>query len=108
MMNRAAIRFLHRVADLTIWLWHILVFGKAGNAYNVGSEEGHSIAEIARIVRDVLNRGLQVKVLGQPIPQQLASVYVPSTIKARGELGLGIGICLEESIQRTADSSRRA
>jgi dTDP-glucose 4,6-dehydratase len=90
------------VADLTIWLWHILVFGKAGNAYNVGSEEGHSIAEIARVVRDVLNPALDIKVLGQPTPQQLASVYVPSTLKAKSELELKLKIHLVESILKTA------
>ena len=89
------------VADLTIWLWHILVVGKAGNAYNVGSAEGHSIAEIARIVRDVLNPALEVMVMGQPISQQLALIYVPSTIKVRTEFGLSLGVSLSDSIRRT-------
>jgi dTDP-glucose 4,6-dehydratase len=95
------------VADLTVWLWHILIFGKAGNAYNVGSEEGHSIAEVAKIVRDVLNSALEIKVLGRPIPQQLASVYVPSTKKAQMELGLKAEIPLKTSIQRTAEWEKR-
>jgi dTDP-glucose 4,6-dehydratase len=94
------------VADLTIWLWHILVFGKAGNAYNVGSEAGQSIAEIATIVRDVLNPTLDIKVLGQPIPQQLASVYVPSTQKACEELGLKLCTTLENSIRTTANAAK--
>jgi dTDP-glucose 4,6-dehydratase len=95
------------VADLTVWLWHILVFGKNGNAYNVGSEEGHSIAEIAGIVRDVLNPALEIEVLGRPIPQQLASVYVPSTKKAQTELGLKLETPLRTSIQRTAEWEKR-
>lgn len=90
------------VADLTVWLWHILVFGKAGNAYNVGSEKGYSIAEIASIVRDTLNPELGIKILGQPIPQQLASVYVPLTVKVKSKLGLDLGVPLETSIQKTA------
>ena len=96
------------VADLTIWLWHILLFGKAGNAYNVGSEEGHSIVEIAEIVRDVLNPALKIQVLGQSIPQQLASVYVPSTSKARTELVLSTSVPLDQSIRRTAEFARKA
>lgn len=94
------------VADLTIWLWYILVFGKTGNAYNVGSEEGHSIAEIAKIVREVLNPTLAIKILGRPIPQQLASVYVPSTQKACVELGLKLGTTLEKSIEITAKTAK--
>jgi nucleoside-diphosphate-sugar epimerase len=90
------------VADLTVWLWHILVFGSAGHAYNVGSEEGHSIAEIANIVRDILNPKLGIKILGQPINQQLAFRYVPDTAKIRGELSVNLGISLEQSIRQTA------
>lgn len=90
------------VRDVANWLWNILIFGKAGHAYNVGSEEGHSVAEIAEIVRNTLRAGLGIKVLGQALPQQLASVYVPSTAKAREELGLTQSIELEESIRRTA------
>ena len=95
------------VQDLASWLLHILVFGKAGNAYNVGSEEGHSISEIAKMVRDILNPVLPIQVLSQAIPQQLASVYVPSTQKARTELGLSLSVPLDRSIRRTAEFARK-
>ena len=95
------------VADLTAWLLHILVFGKAGQAYNVGSEEGYSLADIARIVAEVLNPSLEIKVLGQAIPQQLASVYVPSTRKVRESLGVSHSFSLKESIRRTALAATR-
>lgn len=94
------------VADLTVWLWHILVFGKAGNAYNVGSEKGYSIGEIAYKVRDTLAPNQEVKILGQAIAQQLASIYVPSTLKAREELGLALTMPLEQSIRNTAAWSK--
>lgn len=95
------------VADLTVWLWHILAFGKAGNAYNVGSEKGFSIADIATIVRDVLNPALAIKILGRAMPQQLASFYVPSTQKAQTELRLTPGISLEISLRRTSEWEKR-
>ena len=94
------------VADLTVWLWHILVFGKAGNAYNVGSEKGHTIGEIACKVRDTLVPNREVKILGKAIIQQLASKYVPSTLKARNELGLALAKPLEQSIINTAAWSK--
>ena len=90
------------VRDLANWLLHILVFGKSGNAYNVGSEEGFSIAQIAEVVRSILAPSSVVKILGQPIPQQLASHYVPLTSKAREELGLSQKIMLSNSIEQTA------
>jgi len=94
------------VRDLANWLLHILVFGKGGNAYNVGSEEGFSIAEIAEKVRSLLAPERAVRILGQTIPQQLASVYVPSTRKARDELGLALAMPLEQSILNTAAWSK--
>jgi dTDP-glucose 4,6-dehydratase len=90
------------IVDLSVWLWTILVFGEGGNSYNVGSEQGYSIAEIANKVREVLAPKLEVTLLGKSIPQQLASVYVPSTQKAR-KLGLNLGVSLENSILRTAE-----
>lgn len=94
------------VRDLANWLLHILVFAKGGNAYNVGSEEGFSIAEIAEKARSLLAPERAVRILGQPIPQQLASVYVPSTRKARDELGLALTMPLEQSILNTVAWSK--
>ena len=98
----SAVRSYIDIADLTVWLWHVLVFGKSKEAYNVGSEQGYSIREIACKVRDVLAPDLEVKVLGKPLPNQLASSYVPSTAKARENLGLTLGVPIEESIRSTA------
>jgi len=101
----SAVRSYIDIADLTVWLWHVLVFGKSKEAYNVGSEQGYSIREIAYKVRDVLAPDLEVKVLGKPLPNQLASSYVPSTAKARENLGLTLGVPIDESIRSTAECS---
>jgi dTDP-glucose 4,6-dehydratase len=101
----SAVRSYIDIADLTVWLWHVLVFGKSKEAYNVGSEQGYSIREIAYKVRDVLAPDLEVRVLGKPLPNQLASSYVPSTAKARENLGLTLGIPTDESIRSTAECS---
>ena len=90
------------IADLTVWLWHILLFGESKEAYNVGSEGGLTIRQIAEKVRDLLAPGLKVRVFGKPRPDQLASFYVPSTKKARTELGASLEVSLEDSIRRTA------
>src|SRR5262249_20977994 len=55
-------------ADLAIWLWTILVRGQSGRAYNVGSEDAISIADLAVTVRGLLNLRLGVTVAGTPVP----------------------------------------
>jgi nucleoside-diphosphate-sugar epimerase len=99
----SAVRSYIDIADLTVWLWHVLVFGESKQAYTVGSEEGYSIREIAEKVRDVLAPGLGIKVLGQPLPHQYATHYVPSTAKARETLGVSLEMKLDDSIRATAE-----
>jgi nucleoside-diphosphate-sugar epimerase len=37
-------------ADMTAWLWAVLLRGRSGRAYNIGSDESVSIAELAELV----------------------------------------------------------
>jgi nucleoside-diphosphate-sugar epimerase len=88
-------------ADLVIWLWTILLQGKAGRAYNVGSEEAHSISDLAKIVAQVLHApGVHVK--EKPDPARSPARYVPSCHRAATELGLEQWIDLADAIKRAA------
>jgi nucleoside-diphosphate-sugar epimerase len=89
-------------ADLTIWLWTILVRGQSCRAYNVGSESAINIADLARLVAATIAPETPVQVLGAPIPGRLPERYVPSTLRARSELGLQEYIDLADAIRRTA------
>jgi nucleoside-diphosphate-sugar epimerase len=89
-------------ADLAIWLWTILIRGKNARAYNVGSEHGISIADLARMVAGAAGAdGLPVEVRGTPRIGAKPERYVPSTARARHELHLEEHIDLRESIRRT-------
>jgi len=90
-------------ADLAIWLWTILVRGASCQAYNVGSERGLSIADLAASVAAELAPSTGIRVLGVPRPGVPPDRYVPDTTRARVELGLQEWIPLEEAIRRTAD-----
>lgn len=89
-------------ADLAIWLWTLLLRAPAGRAYNVGSEDAHTIAEAAHLVVRTLNPALDVHIHGTPTPGAPRNSYVPSTARARDELGLRQYIDLPEAIRRTA------
>jgi nucleoside-diphosphate-sugar epimerase len=88
-------------ADLAVWLWTILFRGHPARAYNVGSEAGMTIAEVARAVRDSVTPPPRVQIAQPPNPAQPASRYVPATHKARTELGLQETVDLSEAIRRT-------
>jgi len=96
-----AVRSYLYAADLTIWLWKILLQAKAGAVYNVGSEEPVSIAELAARVDAVLGGG-GYEIQGQADPGWNPGRYVPSTQRIRRELGVVPTVDLDEAIRRTA------
>jgi dTDP-glucose 4,6-dehydratase len=91
-------------ADLAIWLWHILLRGQSCRPYNVGSEHEISIAALARKIADYF--GTDVLMARPAGPARAAERYVPSTHRARTELGLQTWIDLDEAIDRTVRYQR--
>jgi nucleoside-diphosphate-sugar epimerase len=88
-------------ADLAVWLWTLLVRGRAGRAYNVGSQEPFSLRQVAEAVAAELGVR-EIEVRGHSGPGASPERYVPSTGRARQELGLGESFNLPEMIRRTA------
>jgi len=96
-----AVRSYLYAADLTTWLWSILLRAPKDGVYNVGSEEAVSIAELAERVSEVLG-GERPAILGRPDPGWNPGRYVPSTALLRQELGMTATVGLDEAIRRTA------
>lgn len=92
--------------DLARWLLTLLQQGSAGQAYNVGSNEVISIADLAYLVRDILAPEKPVRILGQRFPVANRSRYIPDISKPQRELGLCVTIPLAEAIRRTGDALR--
>lgn len=95
-----ALRSYMYAGDLMVWLWTILFRGTPMRAYNVGSEQPVSIRELAQAVAETLTPKVGVEVLGTPGPGPTRR-YVPSTARARQELGLTCELPLAEAIRRT-------
>ena len=89
-------------ADLAIWLWTILLRGLGGRVYNVGSEDAIGIAALAERVTSALASKSAISVAQRPQPGVPAQRYIPSTVRARAELGLHQTVSLDEAIRRTA------
>jgi dTDP-glucose 4,6-dehydratase len=100
----STVRSYQHPIDLIGWLLTILTRG-TGTAYNTGSERGASTLELAQLIsqesKKLVGQSVPVQVLGKSAPDQKLDRYVPSTEKARRELGLKTSIDLEETIRRT-------
>lgn len=86
-------------ADLMVWLWSILLRGVPGRPYNVGSEETLTIGDVARRIAEA--EGVAWVIDREPIAGAPATRYVPSTARARDELGLACPIGFDDAIART-------
>jgi dTDP-glucose 4,6-dehydratase len=89
-------------ADLAIWLWTLLLKGRSGRVYNVGSDVDVSIESLARTIVGIVSPGAEVEVLGRAAVGTPAARYVPSIERARTELGLAPLVPLTDAIERTA------
>ena len=95
-------------ADLAIWLWTILFRGALLRPYNVGSDAAVSVGRLAQIVAETVNPAPAVEVAGAADPATPVERYVPSTVRARTELGLAQSVDLGDAIARTIDWHRRS
>lgn len=89
--------------DLADWLLTLLEKGKPTQAYNVGSDEAISIAELAHLVRDLIAPGKTVSLKGNASADTaVRNRYIPNIAKARSELGLQVATPLADAIRLTA------
>lgn len=88
-------------ADLAAWLWTILLRGACNHPYNVGSEEGLTIGEIAKMVAATAKNSCPVIIAREPVAGSKAERYVPSARRAAEELNLKCWIPLHEAVQKT-------
>lgn len=88
-------------ADLVIWLLTLLCFGKVGTPYNVGSDMGVSIAELAKLVSEQVTPSSVMTIAKQRDLNNPIERYVPCTKRARDELKLDAWVSLPDAIKRT-------
>ena len=90
-------------ADMAAWCWTLLVRGRVGLAYNVGSEEALTISDAAERVAALPSPPVEVRRAVAAEPGPATNRYVPSTRRAREELGLECRIPFDDALRRTWD-----
>ena len=99
----SAVRSYLYAADLAVWLFAILARGAAGRAYNVGSERPVSIGELAWVAAAAGRPPVPAVIKGATVDAGAGNTYVPSTERARTELGVAETIGLEDGLRRTIE-----
>ena len=89
------------MSDLVAWLVTILVRGRSSTAYNVGSEDGRALREIAALVAALSRCPLSLPAAAPAPSTSAGDRYVPSTGLARAELGLRETVPLEEGLRKS-------
>ena len=96
----STIRSYMYASDLMGWLWKILLKGEVNQPYNVGSDEGISIKQLAEKISSISNAKVAVKIVGSPVQKEQVDIYCPS-IKKANTINAQIMIQLTESIEKT-------
>ena len=97
-----ALRSYLHPADLVAWLLRLLVRGTRGRAFNVGSDEAVSTAELARLIAAAVEPHAEV-IIQSAHPQGPQNIYLPQITRARAELQLDVTIPLRDAITRTLE-----
>jgi dTDP-glucose 4,6-dehydratase len=87
-------------ADLTVWLWTILLKGENNTPYNVGSDEGFDLKTVANMVAE-LSPGINVQVLTKTDPCKPLERYIPDVSFIKESLGVQVSFDLKETIVKT-------
>lgn len=97
------VRSWMHAADLVAWSWVMLTAGRAGAAYNAGSEEAMPIAEAASRIAARATPPVAVRCREQPAGGATTSRFVPDTSLARREFGLPMPIAFDDAVDRTLE-----
>jgi nucleoside-diphosphate-sugar epimerase len=103
-----AIRSYMFMGDLVWWLLQLLLDGKSGEAYNVGSDQSISMLDLAHKVSELNHSKSVVITLGQSfysVGVPIRNAYYPSIEKAKKYLGLEIYTDLDQAILSTLTHS---
>lgn len=98
--NGSQLRSYMYAADMVIWLLTILLKGKKGEAYNVGSDKPISIKDLATEVAKFFPN-IKINVLNKVNLTDRNQNYVPETSKSQNLLFLNNMIEIEEAIGKT-------
>jgi nucleoside-diphosphate-sugar epimerase len=99
----SAIRSYLYGQDMAQWLWRALLRGESGTAYDVGSEYGVTILDLASMIADKFN-GVNIQI-HNAIEREQAPVYLPVDVyKTKNQLKVIENFYLSQMIDLTIEA----
>ncbi len=87
-------------SDMAVWLLKMLVDGKPGQAYNVGSPDGITLKQLSERIASHFPAAPEI--VHVPVSRSVSrSRFVPDVALARNSLGLTVKVDIDEAIKRT-------
>jgi len=98
--NGKPVRSYMYPTDMALWILHILVHGTVGSAYNLGSDAGISLEEVALKIQNIIGSSVNIDILNM---NENCSEFVPNIDHVRHELGLNITVDIDETLKKSID-----
>lgn len=84
--------------ELVLWLFKILLKGRCGEIYNVGSDREISVLELAKSIHRIFNSSKPIIVQNNTPRSDTLNCYVPDVTKCFNEFGLSVNTDLHNEI----------
>ena len=98
--NGKPIRSYMYPTDMAWWILNMLVDSKNGVVYNLGSQEGISLEELAIKIKNKIGMEVNIEILNM---NDESSIFVPDESLVKNRLGLDIKVGIDEALDRTID-----
>lgn len=99
----SSVRSLMYGADLAWWLLTIMLNGQSGQVFNVGSDRGDPVAELARHVASRFSPAPTILTNTSLVRLSENSRLVPDISAARAQFGLSVYTGVDQAVARTVD-----
>jgi dTDP-glucose 4,6-dehydratase len=87
-------------SDLANYVLSTLLYGKVGNAYNLGSVEAITLIDLANKIKNIIGDGIGIKINSSKDIYSKHIYDVPSMSKLETDIGLKPRITLDEALTR--------
>lgn len=98
--NGKPVRSYMYPTDMAVWILNILLHGKVASAYNLGSDVGISLEEVALKIKDIIGSSVNIEILNM---NNNCSEFVPNVDHVKREFGLDITVDMDDTLRKSID-----